>query len=178
MIPVVVDSPRPFDARNVHAGQALSASGKPLETTVLGSEGVATGDDQTKKAQPARSRSRLGFSKITFKAAWLRWVFMGFLIAAGAGIVASTYYHFAEQRGGTGFLGLQVKDGVIGGAENVNLRSEPSGAVLAVLPAGTRVRVLEERGSWSRVRILQWMGAAQAGAPDNGWVGNQYVKSE
>jgi hypothetical protein len=102
-------------------------------------------------------------------------VFAAFLVAAIAGIVTSTFYHYAERGSGPGWF---AREGVIGGAENVNLRSEPSGPVMAVLPAGTRVRVLEERGNWTRVRILQWMGAAQAGAPDNGWVGNQYVKNE
>jgi hypothetical protein len=107
---------------------------------------------------------------------WLRRVFIIFLAAALIGLAASTYYHFADQKGGLPFFGSQAKDGRIANAPNVNLRSDPSGSVLVALPEGTRVRVVEERGVWVRIRILEWAGTAPDDAPDSGWVGVRYVK--
>ncbi|HSE38941.1 MAG TPA: SH3 domain-containing protein, partial [Blastocatellia bacterium] len=107
---------------------------------------------------------------------WLRRVFIIFLAAALIGLVASTYYHYAGRRPGLPFFGLSAKDGRIANAPKVNLRSDPSGSVLVELPEGTRVRVVEERGGWFRIRILDWAGTAPDDAPDIGWVGVRYVK--
>ncbi|HST21407.1 MAG TPA: serine/threonine protein kinase [Blastocatellia bacterium] len=108
---------------------------------------------------------------------WLRRVFIVFLVAALIGLAASTYYYFAEHNGRL-IETFQGKEGSIGGdnVTNVNLRSEPGGSILAIMPAGTRVRVLEDRGKWLRVRVLNWAGAPPANAPDGGWVDGQFVK--
>ena len=107
---------------------------------------------------------------------WLRRVFIVFLVAALIGLAASTYYYFAEHKGRL-VESFQGKEGSIGGdnVTNVNLRSEPGGSILAIMPAGTRVRVLEDRGKWLRVRVLNWAGAPPANAPDGGWVDGQFV---
>ena len=93
------------------------------------------------------------------------------------GLAASTYYHFARQNGGP-TSSSQYKDGTIANAINVNLRSEPSSnsGVLVTMPAGTRVRVLEYRGAWVRVKVLKWAGATPDNAPDDGWVGSHFVQ--
>jgi hypothetical protein len=109
---------------------------------------------------------------------WLRRVFIIFLAAALIGLAASTYYHFADQRTGLPFFGPPAKDGQIANAPNVNLRSDPAGAVLVALPAGTRVRIVEERGGWKRIRILEWAGPAPDNPPDSGWVDGRYVKTD
>lgn len=99
---------------------------------------------------------------------WLRRVFMVFLVAALIGLAASTYYYFAEHS----------QEGSIGGnATNVNLRSEPSldGSVLTTIPAGTRVRVIEDRGEWLKVKILEWVSQPPVNTSDIGWVKKQYV---
>ena len=57
-------------------------------------------------------------------------------------------------------------------------RMIPFGAVLAVLPGNSRVRVLEERGNWVRVRVLSWAGGTPANAPDSGWVNKQFVNTD
>jgi serine/threonine protein kinase len=147
-----------------------SRVGRPPETKVFGTEQVVK-HHATKAASGTLTRLRFAF-----KAAWLRWAFALFLVAAVIGIAVSVYYHFAEPGSTPAWFGFQTKEGVISSALNVNLRSEPSGTVLAVLPAGTRVRIVEERGAWMRVRILHWVGAAPEGAPDNGWVGSQFVR--
>jgi hypothetical protein len=108
---------------------------------------------------------------------WLRRVFIIFLAAALVGLAASTYYHFAGQKMGLPFLS-QSKDARISGAQNVNLRSDPFGAVLVALPSGTRVRVVEERSGWSRVKVLEWSGTPPDNAPDSGWVDGRFVKSD
>jgi hypothetical protein len=102
-------------------------------------------------------------------------VFIVFLLAALVGLAASTYYYFAEHNGAL-IESFQGKEGSIGGnATNVNLRSEPGGSILAIMPAGTRVRVLEDRGKWLRIRVLNWAGTAPANAPESGWVDGQFV---
>jgi hypothetical protein len=106
---------------------------------------------------------------------WLRRVFIVFLVAALIGLAASTYYYFAEHTGGL-IERFQGNEGSIGGnATRVNLRSEPGGSILAEMPAGTRVRVLEDRGKWLRIRVLNWAGTPPANAPDGGWVDGQFV---
>ncbi|MFY9554004.1 MAG: serine/threonine protein kinase [Blastocatellia bacterium] len=112
---------------------------------------------------------------------WLRRVFIVFLVAALIGLAASTYYHFADQKKPwVPFSGSAGKEGRIGGAQNVNLRSDPGAAtlVLVPLPAGTRVRVVEERGGWLRIKVLEWAGTPPDSAPDNGWVDGRFVKLE
>jgi hypothetical protein len=101
-----------------------------------------------------------------------------FLAAALIGLAASTYYHFAGKPTDFPFFGSAGKDGRIANAPKVNLRSDPSGSVLVELPEGTKVRIVEERGAWVRIRILDWVGTAPDDAPDSGWVGVRYVKLE
>lgn len=109
---------------------------------------------------------------------WLRRIFILFLAAALIGLAASTYYHFADQRAGLPLFASPAKDGRIAGASSVNLRSDPFGSVLAALPAGTRVRVIEERGGWMRVRVLDWAGTPPDNPPDSGWVNGRFVRLE
>jgi serine/threonine protein kinase len=125
-------------------------------------------------------RERSGFDRMRalISSEWLRRVFIIFLAAALIGLAASTYYHFADPKRGLPFFGSSAKDGRIAGALNVNLRGDPAGAVLVALPAGTRVRVVEERGGWVRIRVLDWVGTPPDGAPDNGWVDGRFVKPD
>ena len=111
---------------------------------------------------------------------WLRRAFIIILIAALFGLAWSTYYYFAEKRIPGVAEVVTGKDGVIADALNVNLRSEPnlSASVLGVLGANSRVRVVEERGSWVRVRVLSWAGGTPPNAPDGGWVSKQYVNTD
>ena len=123
-----------------------------------------------------RERGLWDGMRFLFTSEWLRRVFIIFLAAALIGLAASTYYHFAEQKTGLPFFGSQQRDGRIAGATNVNLRSDPFGSVLAPVPAGTRLRVLEERAGWLKVRILEWSGSPPDNAPDTGWVDGRFVK--
>ena len=116
--------------------------------------------------------------KAFFTSEWLRRVFIVFLAAALIGLVASTYYYFAERRGvlPSIFGRLIGREGLIAGADNVNLRSEPRGQVLVTLPAGTRVRSLEESGRWVRVKVLEWPGAPPDNTTDTGWVDERFIR--
>jgi hypothetical protein len=109
---------------------------------------------------------------------WLPRVFIIFLAAALIGLAASTYYHFADQKPGLPFFGGQTKDGRIANADNVNLRTEPSGSVLATLPAGTRVRIVEQRGGWLKIKVLEWSGSPPDNALDSGWVDGRFVRMD
>ena len=109
---------------------------------------------------------------------WLPRVFIIFLAAALIGLAASTYYHFAGQKPALPFFGGQTKDARIANADNVNLRTEPSGSVLATLPAGTRVRIVEQRGGWLKIKILEWAGSPPDNAPDSGWVDGRFLRMD
>jgi len=146
-----------------------SQSGGQVATTRAGSTVV----NATKKSGKLSARFR-----VLLTSEWLRRLFIVCLAAALIGLAASTYYHFADQKQGLPFFGTPAKDGRINGALNVNLRSDPGGSVLAEVPAGTRVRLIEERGGWLRVRILDWAGAMPDNPPDAGWVDRRFVKFE
>jgi hypothetical protein len=104
-------------------------------------------------------------------------VFVIFLAAALIGLVVSTYYYFAERRGVLPSIFHQgSREGSIANADNVNLRSEPRGAVLVALPMGTRVRALEDRGGWVRIKVLDWAGGQRDSTTDTGWVDGRFIK--
>ncbi len=139
----------------------------------MGAAGLSHGRRSAQVRGP--ERSVLDRVRVVVTSEWLRRVFIIFLAAALIGLAASTYYHFADQKRGLPIFGY-AKDGRIANAPNVNLRSDPAGSVLEELPEGTRVRIVEERGAWVRVRILEWAGTAPDNAPESGWVGVRYVK--
>lgn len=113
---------------------------------------------------------------------WLRRVFIIFLIAALIGLAASTYYHFAEQKRTLPALPdiFRGKEGLIANpnVSNTNMRSEPSleGNIIARLPNGTRVRVVDNQGAWVKIRVLEWSGAQPDNSPDDGWIDGRFVR--
>lgn len=166
-------------------GSARAANGSRVQTLDRnGSVTIASGDKHAAVVSAGKTnvgvlraeRGLLDRMRAVVSSEWLRRVFIIFLAAALIGLAASTYYHFADQRTVLPFFGLTAKDGRITNAPRVNLRSDPSGNVLVELPEGTRVRVVEERGAWVRIRVLEWAGTAPDDAPDIGWVGVRYVK--
>lgn len=164
-------------------GSASAANGSRVQTLDR-NRGVAVATEEENAAalsggRPSvrvrrSERGALDRMRAVISSEWLRRVFIIFLAAALIGLAASTYYHFADQRTVLPFFGS--KDGRIAYAPKVNLRSDPAGPVLEELPEGTRVRVVEERGAWVRVRVLEWAGTAPDNAPDSGWVGVRFVK--
>ena len=125
-------------------------------------------------------RSEPGFLnsiRAVISSEWLMRAFIIFLLAALIGLAASAYYYYKGQPPSLPFLS-QSKVGRISGAQNVNLRSDPFGAVLVALPSGTKVRVVEERGGWARIKVLEWSGTPPDNAPDSGWVDERFVRSD
>ena len=130
---------------------------------------AAAGDLRTKKLASERARPELTERLQKFMASeWPVRVFIIFLAFALIGLVASVFYYFAH------------RNGVIDGRDNVNLRNGPGlqSDPVAVLPKGTRVRVLEYDGSWARVRVIQWVITPPENTPDQGWVNRQFVRLE
>ncbi|HWO02916.1 MAG TPA: serine/threonine-protein kinase [Blastocatellia bacterium] len=129
------------------------------------------------EGDPMRARGRYSI-KAFVRSKWLRRVFIVFLAAALIGLVASIYYYYAEGKGGfpTIFERLEGREGWIGGADNVNLRREPRGEVLVALPARTRVLALEDRGGWTRVKVLEWPGTPPGNAAEAGWVDKDFIR--
>jgi hypothetical protein len=100
-----------------------------------------------------------------------------FLVIALAGLVATTYFEFANRgRGITAVLWGGQQDGLIATRSAVNLRTGPRGDVVAVLPRGTRVRLLETSGGWARVKVLEWAGGPPENAPEEGWVDKSLIQ--
>jgi serine/threonine protein kinase len=166
-------------------GSASAANGsrvQPLDrnrsvaVATEGEDAAAVSARKTNVHVLRAERGALDRMRAVISSEWLRRVFIIFLAAALIGLAASTYYHFADQRTGLPFFGS--KDGRIAGALNVNLRSDRAGAVLVALPAGTRVRVVEESGGWVRIKVLDWAGTPPDNAPDSGWVDGRYVKMD
>lgn len=204
--PVLEDQTRgPRDPRELVTEQPNTGTGESLGTRTFGSphfvesaiNGVrpqSPGPEQQAVVSPEQNalnlrtrnlkvqtlrgeRSFLDNIRAAISSEWLRRVFIIFLAAALIGLAASTYYHFAGQRGGLPFFSPS-KDGRISGAQNVNLRSNPnlSGAPLVTLPEGTRIRVVAEQAGWMRVKVLEWPVSAPDGAPDIGWVDGRFVR--
>ncbi|HYP27212.1 MAG TPA: serine/threonine protein kinase [Blastocatellia bacterium] len=116
---------------------------------------------------------------------WLRRVFVLFMIVALMGVATSIYHYYAEREPWSPPIpGLptifQSREGVVFGRANVNLRGEPAfGAnVLAEMPQGTRVRVIDSRDNWIKVRILEWKGSVPENAPEEGWMDKRYVRRD
>jgi serine/threonine protein kinase len=201
---IVVELPSHADAGTVEAqGSRGADEGVNVTTQVFGSASAANGSRvqtldhkgnvavTTEERNAAALRGRKGSVRVyraergmldrmraVVSSEWLRRVFIIFLAAALIGLAASTYFHFADQRTGSPFFGSPAKEGRIAGALNVNLRSEPFGSVLLALPEKTRVRVVEERSGWLRIKILEWAGGAPDNAPEIGWVDGRFVKMD
>lgn len=145
------------------ATQAASAARTSNET------GVAEAKTKKVKQDEAIEKSVLDRVRGRVKTEWLRLAFIALLLLALVGIAYSTYSHFIEER---------YPRGIISGADNVNLRSGPSGSTLVSLPKDTRVRIYEKSGSWSRVKVIEWAGTPPADAASEGWVHNQYIRTD
>lgn len=166
-----------FGSANAINGAQVKTLDNHGTVTVADAKRAAVLRESTSNTRALRSRRGLiDRMSAVVSSEWLRRVFIIFLAAALIGLAASTYYHFADKRTGVPFFGSAAKDGRIANAPKVNLRSDPSGSVLLELSEGTRVRIVEERGVWVRIRILEWAGSAPENAPDSGWVGARYVR--
>jgi hypothetical protein len=111
---------------------------------------------------------------------WLRGAFILFLIAALIGLAASTYYYFAGENVPIVGRVLEGEVGLVAGATNVHLRSDPNrqAGVLAVLPAGTRVRAFESRDGWRRVKVIEWVGVPPENVQETGWVDSRFIRMD
>ncbi|HXI89313.1 MAG TPA: serine/threonine-protein kinase [Blastocatellia bacterium] len=168
-------------------GSSSAANGSRVQTLDRNGNAAVTTEERNAAALRGRKasvrvyraeRGVLDRMRAVVSSEWLRRVFIIFLAAALIGLAASTYFHFADQRTGLPFFGSSAKEGRISGALNVNLRSEPFGSVLLALPEKTRVRVVEERSGWLRIKILEWAGGAPDNAPEIGWVDGRFVKMD
>lgn len=181
---IVVEFPQPpgprvsagsLDYTIAHAQGARGATRLEVSAAPAVSDTRPPQTISTRKAKETQGAvRRRGTLRALVTSEWLRRAFIVFLAAALIGLVASTYYYFAERRGI--FQQLGVREGSIANADNVNLRTEPRGSVLVTLPAGTRVRALEDRGGWIRVKVLEWAGAQPDNAADSGWIDGRFIR--
>jgi serine/threonine protein kinase len=129
----------------------------------------------------AVERSFFDTLRAVVRSDWLRRLTYIVIFTALIGLTLSIYDYYA-QKPLPGVLdtvsSIIGKEAVIGGALNVNLRSEPGGAVLETLPINSRVRVLKEQGNWVKVQVLRWANGPPPNPPDSGWVNKQYVNTD
>jgi serine/threonine protein kinase len=191
-------APEPVDNGAAHADAHASAEAarrSPLATVrdhaghagVVAQAEVRNADAlRTRKMNERAVTGRSFFATLQalVRSDWLRRAFIVLLVAALIGLASSVYHYLAERpvpggfdTGGSSIIG---KEGVIGPSVDVNLRSEPnvSSPSLATLAATSRVRVMDERGNWVRVRVLNWAGGAPANAPEGGWVNKKFISTE
>ncbi|MEK6299401.1 MAG: serine/threonine protein kinase [Acidobacteriota bacterium] len=174
---IVVEFPQPPEPRVSAQAHALGAGGATrLQVAATPTAGDAKSHAISNKniEEPRGAVRRRSTLIALVTSEWLRRAFIVFLAAALIGLVASTYYYFAERRGI--FQPLGAREGSIANADNVNLRTEPRGAVLVTLPAGTRVRALEDRSGWIRIKVLEWTGAQPDNAADTGWIDGRFIR--
>lgn len=119
---------------------------------------------------------------------WLRYAFIVFLIAAMIGLIASVYFRFAGERNVPAIVNwFNDKDGEIGGKGFVNLRTEPNtnskSTILRWLPKGTKIRAIEWREGWVRVKVISVPPVElPADAPkdrleaDTGWISTSLIQ--
>lgn len=56
----------------------------------------------------------------------------------------------------------------VGAANGLNLRQEPNGKIIDILPLGNTVKVVSDRGEWTEVKV----------GKQSGWVMSQYLRKE
>jgi serine/threonine protein kinase len=176
---IVVELPQVAqNGREQSAAVAQSSPGPAPRVTapekVGAQEQVIASDKARAEMRTKRLRERQEIERTAFdnmhavvNSEWLRRVFIVFLIASFIGLAVSTYHYCA---------GIRTQLGAVAGAPNLNMRSEPGGDVLAVLPEGTRIRLFEYRGRWARIKVLQWVGDPPENTPDTGWVDSRFIK--
>jgi serine/threonine-protein kinase len=159
------------------AASRITRTDRGLATEKMGTpDQIAAADKNAAELRAKKLRERHEIERTAFdnmraavNSEWLRRVFIVFLLAALVGLAASTYHYCA---------GIRTREGIVAGAMNVNLRSEPRGDVVAILPEGTRVRVLETRDRWHRIKVLQWSGESTESMADAGWVDSRFIKTD
>ncbi len=172
---IVVELPEHRRQRPVVAGQGVDTIDVHTETPapIIISQQPAP---RIQRAAPKPERSFLDNLRESIGTEWLRRAFIVFLLFALIGLAISTYYHFSGKNASLpGLFGSDRRSGVIADT-SVNLRGGPNGVVLTVLPRGSRVRVVETSGNWSRVEVIEWSGGKPDNAPDSGWVKSEFIK--
>ena len=158
------------------AGPKLSGSISALSAEVVGEPEIL---NRTPPLQAGiEAPSVFDRLHVAIRWEWMRGAFILFLIAALIGLAASTYYYFAGETVPIVGRALEGEDGLVVGATNVNLRSDPNrqAGVLAVLPEGTRVRAFESRDGWRRVKVIEWVGVPPDNAHETGWVDSRFIR--
>lgn len=175
--------------RDARGGDRAFQKGAPAAVAVGGRETLSEkpGEFATKRAHVHGVPQRTLFDdfRAIITSEWLRRVFILFMIVALLGVAASIYHYYAEREPWSPSLpGLptifQSREGVVFGSANVNLRSEPALGpnVLAEMPQGTRVRVIDSRDNWAKVRVLEWKGSVPQNAPEEGWMDGRYIRRD
>ncbi|HXG66112.1 MAG TPA: serine/threonine protein kinase [Blastocatellia bacterium] len=177
---IVVELPQNLKRQAVEVGTAQPA---PVEVARPEAPVKAEAASPSKAKRMEEQDPGPGFFdslRAIIKAEWLRRVFIVFLVCAFIGLAASTYYEFANRRARPSqpHSALHSREGLIAYADGVNLRREPGGSVLAEMPRGTRVRVVDSNGNWVKVRVLQWAGDEPPNAPDSGWMDYRFFQPD
>lgn len=167
----------------LHVGQALGPGATITKLSIKIATPIPEGPSRPESKAAPKLRSALSTLRGIPKQTWLKWARLATALILSASliwIVFYTYRRFKER----GIPQAQVrqervqtppatyigKKGRIANALEVNLRARPGGEVLATLPRGTQVEILEAKGAWVKVKV--------GGDPKVGWVHSRYVEVE
>lgn len=123
-----------------------------------------------------RERVLMDDVRAVIQSPWSRRAFVLLWILVIVGILWGVYSHFAERT-------FKNNEAVIYNSSaggRVNLRSEPkvvSGNQVTDVPTGTKIRILQEAGDWSRVKIVEVPDGSPVNT-DTGWVRNDYIQKK
>jgi serine/threonine protein kinase len=120
-----------------------------------------------------RERALMDDVRAVIQSPWSRRAFVLLWILVIVGILWGVYSHFAERT-------FKNNEAVIinkneGG--RVNLRDKASGNIMTDVPTGTKIRILQEEGDWSRVKIVEVPDGSPV-STDSGWVKNNFIQKK
>jgi serine/threonine protein kinase len=140
---------------------------------------------RTHRLQTDTRLERNVFDKVRakIKVEWVLRVFVLFLVLAIIGLASSVYFRFSGQSDAPPIMNwFNDKDGEISGADFVKLRADAKGKILRWLPRGTKIRRIEERDGWVRVRVTYVPPTTlPVDAPtdnlnaDSGWISSRLI---
>jgi len=131
---------------------------------------------EEKPKRIVRERALMDDVRAVIQSPWSRRAFVLLWILVIVGILWGVYSHFAERA-------FKSNEAVIfnpSAGGRVNLRSEPkvvSGNQVTDVPTGTKIRILQEAGDWSRVKIVEVPDGSPV-STDTGWVRNDYIQKK
>ena len=171
---IIVDLPVNTRAATTKIGETATPAPGQQYVAPKGSERLVVAEPEAAAVKETRKEKRTADMRAVKRAewpilhqlrgiissAWLRWVFIAFLVFALVGLASSTYFYFAGRRTALPSIwGGNYRSGKLD-VTDVHLRSEPMGSILTVLP-----RADSRAGLRRSQRVVAGRGERMGGHP-------------